>query len=280
MSGTELPMPVEGVAVEGERVRIFEDAFRKSDFEIDENLPEVVALGQGEACRWITTMLNNAGITLTCHAHAEEDALGGFEFLQIVSDEEMEERLQVDDLDNVELASKEKMLGFQLILDGDSSWKLQVDPEVRAHYSVSQRSGRSTANSAPLNVQNRSNHEVFVAHGVLSDDMRATVCTSGTMIVTVIFEVGNKANETVSKWDGGLPAIYQRRVDMVFHNEYIARVQVRSMFHVPCSRTLAHAPRRVSWNRPASSTCPHQTTSLNGLYRTFPAWIWTTRGTT
>jgi len=225
MIGTEEPVPVPGVVPE--RVRIFEDAFDKSAFEIDDSIPEVVALGKGDACRWITFMLNNAGMTLTRHNDSEE---GSFQFVQIVSDTEMARRLIVDDIDKVELASKEKMLGFQLFLDGDDSWKLQVNPDVSPHYNVSQRSGRSTANSAPQIVRNRSNHEVFVAVGSLNEDIRATVCASGTMIITVIFEVDNKTSESIAKWDGDLPAIYQRRVDMVFHNEYIARLQVRSVF--------------------------------------------------
>ena len=83
----------------------------------------------------------------------------------------------------------------------------------------------------PYSFCNHEVHEIFVPHG---GAMRSTVAVSNAVVVNVLFELNE---DGTSKWkptsslEGQIPvpAVYQRRIDIVYHNRYTARMSVRSI---------------------------------------------------
>jgi hypothetical protein len=89
--------------------------------------------------------------------------------------------------------------------------------------------------------KNHDLHEIFIPH---HNDMRATIAVSNVIVITVLFKVATDGECKWSNWAHGTssPPVYQRRVDMLFHNKYCGRLQVRSAFCV------LRSPRSVFQN--------------------------------
>jgi hypothetical protein len=121
------------------------------------------------------------------------------------------------------------MLGFQAKFSGQVGWKVRVAGERKPHHSPGHgRAARATANDTFHEFCNHEVHEIFVPH---QSTMRSTVAVSNAVVVTVLFELNE---DGTSKWkcqEGQIPvpAVYQRRIDIVYHNKYTARMSVRSI---------------------------------------------------
>jgi len=124
----------------------------------------------------------------------------------------------------------QRMHGFQVKLCGGKKWKVRVAAERNKHHTTNARLARTSAHDTFYEYNNHELHEIFVPH---LDTMRSTIVVSNCIVITVLFEVDDKTGEI--RWGDGphpSPPVYQRRIDMVFHNKYLARLSVRSGFCV------------------------------------------------
>lgn len=219
---------------------VIEKALEMSDLPVPGVPPEIGSMGEEPSEVFMVEMLSNAGIvveSLTENIHPDERK---FEFMQIVDQFVVVSMMDPDivkDDDEVQLADMADMLGFQVKLNGTLMWKVKVMLENKEHHFVNRaRSGRqSTADPSSI-FQNHELHEIYVP---CEGEMYSTVAVSNTVVITVLFQINEEGK---CEWDkgtsGNLPPIMQRRVDMIFHNKYCARLQVRvlcSVFCVLCS---------------------------------------------
>ena len=215
--------------------RIFDQAASASNIEIPEIPQEVGCLGNGTGALLAAQMLANAGIIVELVGGDVEKEDDLFEFVQIVDEDILECHLvKFDEIAEVCLVPTHHMLGFQIKLDGRRKWKVKCSDEMKDHHNPTSRSSRSVAGDSFREFTNHNLHEIFVPH---HDDMRATIAVSNVIVITVLFKVAADGECKWSNWAHGTssPPVYQRRVDMLFHNKYCARLQVRSAFCVPCS---------------------------------------------
>ena len=219
--------------------RIFDQAASASNIQLPEVPLEVGSLGSGTGALLAAQMLANAGIIVELVGGDVEKEDDLFEFVQIVDEDVLECHLgKFDEIAEVCLVPTHHMLGFQIKLDGRRKWKVKCSDEMKDHHNPTSRSSRSVAGDSFREFTNHNLHEIFVPH---NGDMRATIAVSNVITITVIFKTvrsGDHIGECA--WDEDAshhlsPPVYQRRIDMLFHNKYCARLQVRSAFCVPCS---------------------------------------------
>ena len=219
--------------------RILDQAASASNIEIPQIPLEVGSLGNGTGALLVAQMLANAGMVVELvggNVDTEDDL---FEFVQIVDEDILGDHLaKFKEIVEVSLVPTHHMLGFQIKLDGRRKWKVKCSDEIKDHHNPTSRSSRSVAGDSFREFTNHNLHEIFVPH---HDDMRATIAVSNVIVITVIFKtVRSGDHQGECAWDEDAshhlsPPVYQRRIDMLFHNKYCARLQVRSAFCVPCS---------------------------------------------
>jgi hypothetical protein len=216
-----------------EEFELLDFAAQRSELPIPVSAPETGSLGEGSAARFIASMLANAGIVVEHLGEDINEDERPYEFMQIIDDESMKLAMDVNDYNEVKLFPPRFMHGFQLKLSGDHHWKVKVHATARVHHNIhQQRHSRGGANADSIHEYTNHNlHEIFLPNG---GQMWATIAASNAISISVLFEYDTKNKEcTWNKYS--LPPIYQRRIDMLFHNKYCARLQVRSMCHVLCS---------------------------------------------
>ena len=222
--------------------RIFDHAALSSNLPIPEIPLEVGSLGSGAGCLFAAQMLANSGIVVELVGGDVETEEGLMEFTQIVNEDEIGDHLKkFDQLEEVCLMPMHRMLGFQIKLDGQRKWKVRCADENKEHHNPSARSARSGSSDSFREYKNHDLHEIFIPH---RNDMRATIAVSNVIVITVLFKVAADGECKWSNWAHGTssPPVYQRRVDMLFHNKYCGRLQVRSAFCV------LRSPRSVFQN--------------------------------
>lgn len=221
-----------GEEEEEERVLVFDQAVEYSNIAVSPIPADVGSLGSSQGRRFITAMLANAGITVGKVSGQIDEDDHDIEFVQIVTADQLSAALEEEVFERVHLVPQNYMLGFQAKFSGQVGWKVRVAGERKPHHSPGHgRAARTTANDTYHEFCNHEVHEIFVPHG---GAMRSTVAVSNAVVVTVLFELNE---DGTSKWkplssvDGHIPvpAVYQRRIDIVYHNRYTARMSVRSI---------------------------------------------------
>lgn len=214
---------------------VWPHAKRLSDLPTFSNLTEVLGLGGLEDERFATEMLGNAGINVELLGEADPE-LTRFDFLQVISEDEAEERLKDS---HMRLANKIDMLGFVVKLNAELKWRITINEENKPHHHLGKaRPGRSTAQISQRTYMNHQIHEIFVPH---DDTMRATVAVSGGVTITVLFQCEDNNTGENAQWSNahshrqGMPMIRQRRIDMLFFNRHVASRCVRRsvLFRTP-----------------------------------------------
>lgn len=217
---------------DGDVGSIWPQAKLLSDLPMLNLLPDVIGLGGLEAERFATEMLGNAGINVELLGEADP-TMTRFDFLQVVCEDEAEERLKETPL---RLANKIDMLGFVVKLNAELKWRITINQENKPHQHLGKtaRAGRAAAAISQKTFMNHQLHEIFVPH---EDTMRATVAVSGGVTITVLFQCEDNNTGENSQWskaEKGLPIIRQRRIDMLFFNKHVASRCVRSvLFRTP-----------------------------------------------
>ena len=184
---------------------------------------------------FLVEMLSNAGIVVECMTeNSHEERM--YEFVQIINSADVDVRMDrevVPNMESVKLCDKEDMHGFQVKLNGSLMWKLKVMNENKDHHYMSRaRSARHSTSDPSLIFNNQELHEIYVPCG---GEMYSTIAVSNTVVVTVLFEVDDTDTCTWEKVaSGDLPPIMQRRIDMIFHNRFCARLQVRVLRSAFC----------------------------------------------
>ena len=210
---------------EEEALLMLEAAVGASNLPIPDIPADIGSLESGQAARFICEMLANAGIVLELVDGVIDDDDHLYEFVQIVEDGMLEKMLAVEENSEICLAPMERMQGFQMKLSGEKKWKIKVADQNKDHHSVSRsRTARSAHSETSSEFKNHNLHEIFVP---LHDSMHATIAVSNVIIITVLFEIDDASQK--SRWEDDSPVVYQRRIDMVFHNKYCARLQVRAV---------------------------------------------------
>ena len=222
-----------------QEVCIIDQALCKSDLPVPSIPAEIGYLGEEPSAMFLVEMLSNAGIVVECMTeNSHEERM--YEFVQIINSADVDVRMdreEVPNMESVKLCDKEDMHGFQVKLNGSLMWKLKVMNENKDHHYMSRaRSARHSTSDPSLIFNNQELHEIYVPCG---GEMYSTIAVSNTVVVTVLFEVDDTDTCTWEKVaSGDLPPIMQRRIDMIFHNRFCARLQVRvlrSAFCVLCS---------------------------------------------
>ena len=218
-----------GEEEEQDRVLVFDQAVTNSNIGVSPIPAEVGFLGSSEGRRFITSMLANAGVTAGKMSGEIDEDEHNIEFVQIVTADQLSAALEETDIERVHLVPMAQMLGFQAKFSGEVGWKVRVAAERKPHHIPGHgRAARTTANDTYHEFCNHETHEIFVPH---DGAMRSTIVVSNAVVVNVLFELNE---DGTSKWkcqEGQIPvpAVYQRRIDIVYHNKYISRMSVRSI---------------------------------------------------
>lgn len=228
-----------------EAVEIMDDALKRSDLLVPNLSPEQGPFGDSDSGCLIAGLLGNAGIVAECCEGISEDRM--FEFQQIIDGSVLREMVTAQvGLEDVKLADMHQMVGFQLKLIGVFKWKLKVATKNHGQHRPTAREGRGQANTEFQHFSNHSLHEIFVPSS--DNGMRATIAASSAIVITVLFSNIDAKNKKMKDWGKtkNMPTIAQRKIDMLFHNKYVARLQVRSFYSIlfcaPCSVLRARFP--------------------------------------
>ena len=211
-------------------VLVLDYAINNSNLPVPPIPAEVGYLGHGPGARFATGMLGNAGITVECMDAGIKAGEHVMEFSQIIDVDQLSQALTIVDMSEVHLLPMSRMHGFQVKLSGGNKWKVRVAADRKKHHTPNARLARTSAHDTFYEYNNHELHEIFVPH---LDTMRSTIVVSNCIVITVLFEVDDKTGKI--RWGDGphpSPPVYQRRIDMVFHNKYLARLSVRSGFCV------------------------------------------------
>ena len=219
--------------------RIFDHATTNSNIQTPTIPQEVGNLGKEAGGLLATQLLANAGIVVELVGGDVEKDDNLFEWAQIVDEDEITHHLQkFGAIEEVCLVPTHNMLGFQIKLDGQRKWKVKIMDENKERHKPAARSARSGAGDSFREFTNHNLHEIFVPH---HNDMRATIAVSNAIVNNVLFKlVADGEHKGECEWGEDKhgdpsPPVYQRRIDIVFHNKFCARLQVRSAFCVPRS---------------------------------------------
>ena len=206
---------------------VIEEALRRGQY-TPVHRPEggVCSLGVGEDFDWfVHNILAVAGVKVECVK--EETGVPMYTALQIVGRPEKEEALSNRVMDTIQFAEKENMLGLQVKLHGEHTWKVEVvDEALDQHRPDSGRLARRAQSAKVTKIENMHLYEIAVPVPGLG--MRCTVAVPRTMTINISFATSLDGEQSV--WKDNLPIIFQRRIDGVFVNKFVHCVQVCSMF--------------------------------------------------
>ena len=232
-----------------EGVFVSHDAFPRS--KLPKGLPSAAArrvtdvnpLGMDEYEWFLQAMLANAGITVELindHGHDHSP----YEATQIVSTSTRGTFFRVVDMEKISFVPMEDMLGLQVKLNGACTWKITIMEENLEQHSTRQPArARSAAAAKSCSFQNMRMYEIAV--GVKDPvGIKCTVALARTIVITLAFmsQPEDDDNDERSMWTGKLPHIAQRRVDVLFTNQYVTCLQVCA-----CSRTRTATRTQNAW---------------------------------
>ena len=207
---------------------VIDSAFSRSDLPL--NIPEgqVCSIGVGDDVDWfVHNVLAVAGIKVECVKEIKD--VPKYSVMQIVGRPRRAKALENQVESDIRLADKEDMLGLQVKLHGEHTWKVEVaDDALEQHRAGSARTAARSAQAKKVTkIENMHLYEIAVPVPGLG--MRCTVAVPRTVTINIAF-VNDEEDDLKSVWKDDLPLISQRRIDAVCVNKFVHCVQVCSMF--------------------------------------------------
>ena len=210
---------------------VIEEAFARSDLPKLERKPDLVnPLGMEDFDWFVLNMLQGAGITVECLGAGAEGALK-YQAMQIVDEYDMQEALKVTELQNIAHVDMDNMLGLQVKLNGIWHWKVTVVEEnLEQHGGLSSRLARGRAGGAAKtsSFENRHLYEIATVVPREGGGVKCSAAVAGGITINIAFQYNKVAQDGVkhSLWKNNSPLISQRRIDIVFTNQYMTSIQV------------------------------------------------------
>ena len=229
------------MAEEAEALSYMEMAFDRSALPRPKSDPfQENPLGASDFDWFIFEQLANAGISVEMVREAADESL--YESVQIVDEIDQRELLKIRDEFMLNLASPTDMHGLQVNLNGAHKWKVTIANEnFSQHSPPSRRAGRArgttVAETKSTTISNANIYEVAVP--VPEAGMRCTAALARNIIITIAFKrvetrtTSGRGDYEEAIWDENnkLPMVAQRRIDIVFLNQYASSVQVCVLEH-------------------------------------------------
>ena len=215
-----------------EEYSVLVDAFAKAE------LPTVVGspgtLGTDDWDEYVLHLLKKGGVTVEMVNSPQYAVEALHVSTQIVSESKAAEYMTDRLLDEISFLEARDTDGIQVKLNNAYGWKVSILEDIpdQGAPTVSSRSRKRTAQElATKVVQSRNQYEIVVdcSKEEGAPNLRTTVAVA--MSITINLAFAKDIDEDVVMTDN-YPHIDQRRVDVMFINKHIVKMQVR---YVPCS---------------------------------------------
>jgi hypothetical protein len=212
-----------------EEFAVLVDAFAKAE------LPLVVGsqstLGNEPWDEYVLHMLKKAGVTVEM-VNSPQYASGALHVsTQIVSEDRAEAAMTDTRLDEISFLDADHTDGIQVKLNNAFGWKVSIQEDIpdQGAPTVSARGRkRASVEMATKVVQSRNHYEIVVDCSTDEDapNLRTTVAVAMSITINLAFA---KDSEDDIVMTDNFPHVDQRRVDVMFINKHIVKMQVRSV---------------------------------------------------
>jgi hypothetical protein len=189
-------------------------------------------LGTSPLDLFIGGILQSAGITVeVMKKHAVEEGTALYQAVQILEKHDIVEMMKVTDPNMITYEERDNMLGVQVVLLDNCTWKLTVVKENKeVHVLEAARSTRKRRSSDVFDsttFSTNSLYEIFV--DVPDVGLRYTTVVSKLVTINIAFKRKDRTafNQPESVWTfDGPPRIAQRRIEVCFMNRNVFACQV------------------------------------------------------
>ena len=189
-------------------------------------------LGTSPLDLFIGGILQSAGITVeVMKKHAGEEGTALYQAVQILEKHDIVDMMKVTDPNMITYEEKDNMLGIQVVLLDNCTWKLTVVKENKEVHVVeaarTTRKRRSSDAFDSTTFSTNSLYEIFV--DVPDVGLRYTTVVSKLVTINVAFKRKDMTsfNQPESVWaSDGSPRIAQRRIEVCFMNRNVFACQV------------------------------------------------------
>ena len=189
-------------------------------------------LGTSPLDLFIGGILQSAGITVeVMKKHAVEEGTALYQAVQILEKHDIVEMMKITDPNMITYEERDNMLGVQVVLLDNCTWKLTVVKENKeVHVLEAARSTRKRRSSDVFDsttFSTNSLYEIFV--DVPDVGLRYTTVVSKLVTINIAFKRKDRTafNQPESVWTSdGPPRIAQRRIEVCFMNRNVFACQV------------------------------------------------------